>query len=208
MRSETPDRFEDGRLVSPSAERNKEPICRVLKTVLPAEGLVLEISSGSGQHVAHFAREFPGLAWQPSEREDSELASIALWVADAKLTNVRPALRIDVTAQPWPLPRAAAVICINMIHIAPWEAAEALVGGAGDVVVPGGRLFLYGPFRRNGRHTAESNAAFDRSLQSRNPQWGVRNLEDVAQLAAANGFSAPDVHEMPANNLSVVFRRL
>lgn len=207
MRSETLNQFEDGCLVSPSAERNKEPIGRVLRTVLPREGLVVEISSGTGQHVAHFAREMPHLTWQPSERAEDLLRSIACWVAKEDLTNVRPALHIDVTEQPWPVPRAAAVVCINMIHIAPWSAAEALVRGAGDIVVPGGCLFLYGPFRRDGRHTAESNAAFDRQLQSRNSSWGVRNLEDVAQLAAAHGFSAPDVHEMPANNLSVVFKR-
>lgn len=207
MRRETLGSLAPGQLVSPSAERNKEPIARVLKKVLPSEGLVLEISSGTGQHVVHFAREMPQLTWQPSEREEDLLQSIALWVAAAAPTNVRAAMRIDVTDQPWLITSAAAVVCLNMIHIAPWSAAEALIRGAGGIVAPGGRLFLYGPFRRNGQHTSASNEAFDRQLKSQNPEWGVRNLEDVARLTEVHHFGQPEIHEMPANNLSVVFRR-
>jgi SAM-dependent methyltransferase len=196
-----------GRLVSPSAERNKGPIADVLRLIVPAQGVVLEVSSGTGQHVVHFAREMPHLTWQPSERDEEALRSIQQWVATEALANVRAPLRLDVMEQPWPVSDADAVLCLNMIHIAPWPASEALIRGASAILAPGGIFFLYGPFRRNGAHTAPSNEAFDRQLQSRNPQWGVRNLEDVAAYAAAHGFGAPDVYEMPANNLSVVFRK-
>ncbi len=207
MRCENLDDLADGRLISPSAERNKGPIAEVLERVLPADGVVLEVASGTGQHIVHFARAMPHLTWQPSERDEASLRSIAHWVAAAALPNIRAPLRLDVAEQPWPVGSAVAVASINMIHIAPWSAAEALVRGAGAVVGPGGILFLYGPYRRNGRHTSPSNAVFDRQLRSQNPQWGVRNLEDVARCAQAHAFGAPETHEMPANNLSVVLRR-
>jgi SAM-dependent methyltransferase len=196
-----------GRLVSPSAERNKGPIADVLRLIVPAQGVVLEVSSGTGQHVVHFAREMPHLTWQPSERDEEALRSIQQWVATEALANVRAPLRLDVMEQPWPVSDADAVLCLNMIHIAPWPAGEALIRGASAILAPGGIFLLYGPFRRNGAHTAPSNEAFDRQLQSRDPQWGVRNLEDVAAYAAAHGFGAPEVCEMPANNLSVAFRK-
>lgn len=208
MRCEALGNLPGGRLVSPSAERNKGPVAEVLEQVLSNEGLVLEVSSGTGQHVVHFARRMPHLTWQPSERDDESLHSIAHWMADEALPNIRPAIRLDVTEQPWPISAAAAVICLNMIHIAPWSAGEALIRGASGIVGPGGTLFLYGPFRREGRHTAPSNEAFDRQLRSVDPEWGVRDLEDVARVAAAHGFSAPHVFNMPANNLSVAFRRM
>lgn len=208
MRSEALDNPMGGRLVSPSAERNKGPVADVLKQVLPKEGLVLEVSSGTGQHVVHFAREMPHLAWQPSEREEASLQSVTRWMEEAALPNIRPILRLDVTEKPWPVASAAAVVCLNMIHIAPWSAGAALMRGAQDILITGGTLFLYGPFRRGGRHTSESNEAFDRQLRSQNMEWGVRDLEDVARFAEEHGFGTPDIHVMPANNLSVVFRKL
>lgn len=208
MRGKTPTPLAGDRLVSPSAERNKGPISSVLKEVLPSNGLVLEISSGTGQHIVHFAREMPDLIWQPSECDARSLALIGHWMGEADLENVRLPLLLDVTEQPWPVASADAVVCLNMIHIAPWPATEALIRGARDVLSAGGLLFLYGPFRRHGRHTADSNEAFDRSLRSRDPAWGVRDLEEVARVAAAHGFGSPAIHEMPANNLSVVFARL
>ena len=208
MRRETPSQDYGGRLVSPSAERNKGPISSVLKKVLPREGLVLEIGSGTGQHIVHFAREMPNLAWQPTERDASSLASIVKWTEEADLLNIRPPLHLDVTEQPWPVSSAAAVVSLNMIHIAPWPAAEALIRGAGDALRADGLLFLYGPFRREGRHTADSNEAFDRSLRLRNLEWGVRDLEEVERLASAHDFGTPAIYEMPANNLSVAFRKL
>jgi SAM-dependent methyltransferase len=198
MRCEKLDNLARGRLVSPSAERNKEPVADVLKRVLPGHGLVLEVSSGTGQHVVH---------WQPTERDEETLASIAGWVATDGSPNVRSPLRLDVGDQPWPITSAAAVVCLNMIHIAPWAAAEALIRGAEATLAPGGVLFLYGPYRKDGRHTAPSNEAFDRQLRAQNPDWGVRDLEEVARYAAGHSFDAPAVYEMPANNLSVVFRR-
>jgi SAM-dependent methyltransferase len=207
MRCETLDVLEKGRLASPSAERNKAPIAAVLKQVLPDHGLVLEIGSGTGQHIVHFAKEMPHLGWQPSERDEDCLRSIRAWRSFEAAGNLREPLFLDVGDQPWPLTSAAAVISLNMIHIAPWTAAEALVRGAKTVLEPGGLLFLYGPFRRSGQHTSPSNAAFDRQLQSHNPEWGVRDLDDVAALAGLHDFAAPEVHEMPANNLSILFRR-
>jgi hypothetical protein len=208
MRCETLNSLAGGRLVSPSAERNKGAIASVLKKVLPHQGVVLEISSGTGQHVVHFAREMPYLTWQPSERDEESLQSIAHWVAAEGLTNIRAPLRLDVIEQPWPVSSAAAVICLNMIHIAPWSAGQALIRGARATLGSGGTLFLYGPFRRNGQHTSTSNEAFDRQLQSQDPQWGVRNLEDVVRFAKANDFGAPEIQEMPANNLSVIFHKM
>ena len=207
VRCEAADTLSDGRLVSPSAERNKGPIADVLNEVLPAEGEVLEVSSGTGQHVAHFAETMPHLTWQPTEREPELLASIAGWLAQTAPQNVRPPRLLDVTDEVWPARNVAAVICNNMIHIAPPAATEGLIRGAAGVVAPGGILFLYGPFRREGRHTAPSNEAFDAQLKARDLDWGVRNLEDVAALADRAGFALEATREMPANNLAVVFRK-
>ena len=200
----TGQRFSDGRWRAPAAERNQGPILDVLRRSLPATGLVLEIASGTGQHVAHFAAALPDLEWQPSEADPAFHDSIRAWTADAALTNVRPPLAFDVRG-PWPIMHADAVLCINMIHIAPWAAAQALIDGAAGVLPTGGVLFLYGPFRRGGRHTAASNAAFDAQLRGADPDWGVRDLEAVAALAEAAGFDITEVVEMPANNLGVVF---
>lgn len=193
------------RLTAAAAERNKDAILEVLRRVLPPRGLVLEIGSGTGQHVAHFARALPALDWRPSDPDPDHLESIRAWVEG--LANVREPLDLDVCRKPWPIDRADAVLCSNMIHVAPWDATEALIAGAGEVLGAGGVLFLYGPFRRFGRHTASSNEAFDASLRASDAQWGVRDLEAVEKVAAAAGFELEEVVEMPANNLSVVLRR-
>lgn len=192
---------------APSAQRNRQPILDVLKHHLPAEGLVLEIASGTGEHVVHFAAAAPHLTFQPSDLDDGARASIDDWVATLRLPNVRPAVALDVTAPSWPIDHASAILCSNMIHIAPWEATVGLMAGAGRILPRGGLLFLYGPYRRGGRHTAPSNEAFDLDLRRRNPAWGVRDLEAVADLAAAQGFDPPVITEMPANNLTLAFNR-
>lgn len=190
-----------------SAARNRQPILDVLLPRLPKDGLVLEIASGSGEHVVHFAAAMPGLAFQPSDPDQGACASVDDWARTLGLGNVRPALPLDVTDARWPVERAVAVLCCNMIHIAPWEAAVGLVAGAARALSSGGLFFLYGPYRRGGRHTAPGNEEFDRDLRRRNPAWGVRDLEAVADLAAGQGFGAPEIVEMPANNLSLVFKR-
>jgi SAM-dependent methyltransferase len=196
-----------GALCAPAPERNKGPILDVLRRVLPRHGLVLEIASGTGQHVIHFAAGLPDLKWQPSDADAQARASIAAWRADANLPNVLPPLDLDVRCEPWPVQRADALVCINMIHIAPWAAAERLLDGASRLLGPGAPLVLYGPYRRDSRHTAPSNEAFDADLRRRNPEWGVRDLEAVAALATRNGFAIEETVEMPANNLCVVLRR-
>jgi hypothetical protein len=195
------------RLVSPSAERNRAPISEVLSQVLPERGVVLEISSGTGQHVVHFARAMPNLIWQPSERDDDCLRSIVAWLSVEQLPNVRAPLHLDVSASPWPIASAAALVCINMIHIAPWSAAQALFRGGEGLLSGGGVVCLYGPFRRQGRHTSPSNEAFDELLRRQDPDWGVRDLDEVARLADTAGFDLLQTHEMPSNNLTVVFRK-
>jgi len=196
----------DARLSSPSVERNRDPILAALRPLLPPAGMVLEVASGSGEHIAHFAAAMPGLEFQPSDPSPEARASIDAWCGG--LPNVRPALDLDAARPDWPPLRADAVLCVNMIHIAPWAAAQGLVEGAARVLPAGGLLALYGPFLRHGAHTAPSNAAFDADLRARNPAWGVRGLEEVAALATAAGFGPPDVTAMPANNLLVAFRPL
>ena len=197
----------DRRLQYPATERNRDAILDVLRSVLPANGLVLEIASGSGEHVMHFARAFPGLTFQPSDPEDAALQSVAAWTQDSGLANVRPPVMLDATYGHWPVTAADAVLCINMIHIAPWRASEGLFHGAAKLLPAGAPLYLYGPYRRADVVTAPSNEAFDASLKARNPEWGLRDLETVAALARDCGFTGPVITEMPANNLSVVFRR-
>jgi SAM-dependent methyltransferase len=193
-------------LTAPAAERNKDPILAVLKRVLPHSGTVLEIASGTGQHVVHFARALPALTWQPSDPDPEMRASIRAWIAASGLSRVRAPLNLDVHAQSWPVESADAVACSNMIHIAPWSATTALMGGVAPILSPGGVLVLYGPFRQDGRHTARSNEAFDRSLRASNPEWGIRDLEAVVATASSAGLVLEDVVAMPANNLSVLFR--
>ncbi|HZQ60660.1 MAG TPA: DUF938 domain-containing protein [Casimicrobiaceae bacterium] len=195
----------DGRWFSAAAQRNQGPILEVLQRVLPASGAVLEIASGTGQHVAHFASALPDLAWQPSDPMPDCRRSIATWVGH--LPNVRPPIVLDVQQRPWPFTGANAVLCINMLHVAPWSATEALLAGAAEALAPDGILFVYGPFRRADRPTAPTNEAFDAQLRARDPAWGLRDLERVVASAAANALELAEVAEMPANNLSVVFRK-
>ena len=191
----------------PAGERNKQPIADVLASALPPAGLVFEVASGTGQHALHFAQAFPALDWQPSEPDAEVRALLAARVASAALPNLRAPLAFDVHEPKAPLARADAVVCINMIHIAPWSACEALLRHAHALLAPDAPLVLYGPFRRDGLHTAPSNADFDRSLRARDPAWGVRDLTDVDGLARVYGFELGLTVAMPANNLSVVWRR-
>lgn len=197
----------DARRMAPATERNREPILAVLRKVLPASGTVLEIASGTGQHAVHFAKAFPDITWQPSDPDAAARASIAAWTAHAALSNVRAPLALDVCSQPWGIEAAQAVVCINMIHISPWAAAQALFDGAGKVLGEGGVLFLYGPYRRDGAHSAPSNAAFDAQLRATDPEWGVRDMEAVIALGAAQGMRCDEPVPMPANNFSLIFRK-
>ncbi|HLL23020.1 MAG TPA: DUF938 domain-containing protein [Kofleriaceae bacterium] len=187
---------------SPATARNKEPIREVLATVLPSAGVVLEIASGAGEHAVHMARAFPALAWQPTDPDEVALASMAAWRAEVDLPNLRAPMRLDVRDPAWPA--ADAIVCINMIHISPWQASLALLAGAARTLGPGGVLVTYGPYRFDGV-TAPSNEAFDRSLKSRDPAWGVRDVADLA--AAAVDFELAPPIAMPANNHVLVFRR-
>jgi SAM-dependent methyltransferase len=179
----------------------------VLSEELPGRGVVLEIASGSGEHVVHFAKEFPHLEFQPSDPDDEARASIRAWIADAGVPNVREPVALDVLARPWPVGRVDAILCINMVHISPWSATLSLLDGAAEALSETGVLYLYGPYRRDGVVTAESNEAFDRSLRGRNPEWGLRRVEDLEREASARGLSRTRLVEMPANNLSLVLRR-
>jgi SAM-dependent methyltransferase len=192
---------------APATLRNREPILAVLDRVLPEQGLVLEIASGTGEHATYFAPRLRGVIWQPTDREPAALDSIAAWTAERAATNVRPPLVLDVCASTWPIEAADAIFCANMIHIAPWEAALGLFRGADRIVPAGGVLVLYGPFMIDHRHTAPSNAAFDESLRARDPSWGVRDLGEVSDVARKHGFQLLELVEMPANNLTIVFER-
>lgn len=199
----------DPRLHAPATARNREPIATVLERVLPEEGLALEIASGTGEHVAFFAKRLgPRRTWQPTDIVPKHLASIAAHVAAEGVMNVRPPLALDVEVDPWPVERADAVLAINLIHIAPWSACLALLRGAARALPSGGVLFLYGPFREGGGHTAESNARFDERLRADDPRWGVRDFEDVCSEAARVRLELAERVPMPANNLSLVFRRV
>ena len=194
-------------LFSPAAARNAAPIVEVLRRVLPLRGLALEIASGSGEHVVRFAAAMPGLVWQPSDPDEAARRSIDAHTRASGLSKIRPPLAIDAACPPWPVMRADALIAINMIHIAPWEAAIGLMAGAGATLPEGGVLYLYGPFREDGAHTAPSNAAFDDSLRARNASWGVRDIEAVAAAAVEQGLRLSERIAMPANNLSLIFRQ-
>jgi hypothetical protein len=194
-------------LTAPAVARNRDPILAVLRDVLPAAGTVLEIASGTGEHAVHFAAALPHLVWQPTDPDAQARGSIAAHAARAGLANLRPPLELDASAPTWPVTRADALVSINMIHISPWRATQGLMAGAARVLPAGAPLYLYGPYRRHGLHTAPSNAAFDENLRARDPAWGVRDLDEVAELAAALGFALQRSVAMPANNLSVIFRR-
>lgn len=197
----------DPRRHAPATLRNRAPIIDVLRGALPSSGTVLEIASGTGEHAAAFAEAFLHLSWQPTDHDPIALASISGHAAASGLANLRQPLPLDAESAEWPVARADAVLCINMIHIAPWSACSGLLAGAARVLPPQGLLYLYGPFRRDGRHTAESNQRFDRDLRERNPAWGIRDLEEVTTLAEAIGLDPAQIVNMPANNLSVLFRR-
>jgi hypothetical protein len=197
----------DPRRSAPHVARNAGPIAEVLRAVLPERGLVVEIASGTGEHVVHWARSFPNLLWQPSDPEPAALRSIEAWRIEAGLSNLLPAIPLDARAADWPVDRADAILCINMVHISPWAATLGLLRGAGRLLAAGAPLYLYGAYRQTGVATAPSNVAFDASLRARDPEWGLRDLEEVAAAAERNGFTLEGVVEMPANNLSVVFRK-
>ncbi|MGY8991680.1 MAG: DUF938 domain-containing protein [Rhodospirillales bacterium] len=195
---------QDNRLYAAAVRRNREPIFDVLKQFLPATGLVLEVASGTGEHGAYFSSRLPTLTWQPSDPNTDMHQSILAW-SQAEASTMNPPLELNAQSASWPIDQAAAIVCINMIHISPWASCLGLMAGAGRILPNGGTLFLYGPFKIKNRHTAESNAAFDQSLQSQNPEWGVRNLEDVVKVAAAEGLQFHQTVNMPANNVSVIF---
>jgi SAM-dependent methyltransferase len=197
----------DHRRSAPHVARNAGPIAGVLRDVLPARGLVLEVASGTGEHILHFAREFPKLLWQPSDPEPAALRSIEAWRAESGLFNLLPAVSLDARAADWPVPQADAILCINMVHISPWAATVGLLRGAGRLLAEGAPLCLYGPYRRAGVETAPSNEAFDESLKARDPEWGLRDLEAVAAEAEQHGLALEQVVEMPANNISALFRK-
>ena len=192
---------------APAAARNCEPILLVLRDYLPRPARVLEIASGTGEHAVWFSGALPELTWQPTDRDPEALRSIAAWRDSTGRPNLLPPLRLDAAADIWPVAQADAVVAINMIHIAPWAATQGLVAGAAQVLTPGGLLYIYGPFREGGVHTGAGNAAFDADLRARDPSWGIRDLDEVAALASQHGFMALERIAMPANNLSVVFRR-
>ena len=200
----------DARQYAPAAERNAGPILAVLGRHLPSAGTILEIGSGTGQHVAAFATAHPELSWQPSDPDPAARASIAAWSAAAALANVRAPLDVDVTAENWPDALDGplqGLVCINLLHIAPWAACTGLMAGAGALLERGAPLYLYGPFKQGGRHTAPSNDQFDRYLRLCDPAWGVRDLETVVECAAHHGLDLLGQEPMPANNLSVTLRR-
>ncbi|KMO19164.1 DUF938 domain-containing protein [Methylobacterium indicum] len=194
-------------LFAPAVARNREPILDVLHRLLPASGLVLEVASGSGEHIIHFASALPRLRWQPTDADPRALRSIAAHAHDTGLDNVLAPQSLDARAQPWPVARADAVLAINMTHIAPWSATVGLMAGAGGILPEGGLLYLYGPFRVAGAHTAPSNATFDADLRARDPAWGVRDVEAISEAGLAQGLSLVEGIPMPANNFSLVYRR-
>jgi hypothetical protein len=198
----------DHRQYAPATVRNRDFVLDVLRDVLPLRGRILEIASGSGEHVVHFASNLQGLTFQPSDPEPEALLSTAAWVKAAEVTNVWAPTVLDASQSPWPIASADGIICINMVHISPWDATSGLITGAAAILPRGSPLYLYGPYKRKGFATAPSNEAFDRNLRDRNPTWGLRDLEAVAAIAQSVGFSVPTITEMPANNLSVVFRRI
>lgn len=198
----------DLRRSAPSALRNRDPILDALRSVLPSTGLVLEVASGTGEHVIHFARELTALTWQPSDQSPAARESISAWVEAERLSNIREVMDLDTAQSPWPVEQVAAVLCINMVHISPWEATIGLMRGAGQALVSGGALYLYGPYRRPDQPLEPSNLAFDLDLRTRDARWGVRDLDAVIQCAADHGLEFERTIDMPANNLSVISRRI
>lgn len=190
----------------PAARRNRGPIADVLTGELPARGVALEIASGTGEHALYFAGRFPALTWQPSETSQRGLSSIEAWVDESGLDNLRRPVVLDVL-EPWPVSRADVVVCINLIHITPWACGQALLAGAGALLPDHGLLYLYGPYKIDGAFTTPSNAEFDASLRARDPRWGLRDVAAVAREAGTHGLELARTVSMPANNLSLIFRR-
>jgi SAM-dependent methyltransferase len=199
---------EGPRRSAPAALRNREPIAQVLADWLPKTGMVLEIASGTGEHAAYFAENFRGLEWQPSDIHPSALASIAAWRKSTDLPNLREPFVLDSASPDWPVDRADAVLNINMVHISPWASALGLIDGASRLLPQGGPLILYGPWLKDDIPTAASNRAFDADLRSRDPEWGLRRVEDFAAAAARRGLALEETRKMPANNLMLLLRRL
>ena len=197
----------DERRSAPAALRNREAIAAVLGDWLPSSGLVLELASGTGQHVVHFAPLFPMLEWQPSDPDAGALASIAAWQTHAGYANLHAPIRVDACDADWPIERADAILSINMVHISPWEASLGLLDGAARLLAPGAPLVLYGPWIVEGVVTAPSNLAFDASLKERDPRWGLRSLAQFADAAVSRGFALADLRVMPANNVMLRFER-
>lgn len=194
---------------APATVRNRDAIASVLTDWLPQAGTVLEIASGSGEHIVHFAATFPHLQWQPSDPDAAALTSIAAWSREAGLANIAPPIALDAAAMAWPLTRQAdALLCINMVHISPWAATLGLFAGASRLLAPGAPLILYGPYVEANVPTAPSNLAFDASLRDRNPDWGLRDTDAVHCAATDAGFAFAERRAMPANNLMLLFRRV
>ena len=199
----------DARRSAPAAQRNREPIAEVLSEWLPDSGLVLEVASGTGEHAVWFAERFPGLQWQPSDAHPDALASIAAWQQGAGLPNVLRPVVIDASnPADWPIERAAAVLNINMAHISPWPASLGLIAGASRMLPSGAPLILYGPWLKDDIETVPSNLAFDADLKARDPEWGLRRVEDFAEAAEVKGFQLVETRGMPANNLMLLFARI
>jgi len=198
---------EGARRSAPAALRNREPIADVLADWLPASGLVLEVASGTGEHAVYFAERFPQLDWQPTDLHPEALSSVTAWRDAAALPNVREPLLLDAAADTWPIDRADAVLSINMVHISPWTSALGLIAGAARLLRPGAPLILYGPWLKGDIPTVPSNLAFDADLRARDPEWGLRRVEDFAEAAREN-FKLADIRQMPANNLMLLLRRI
>lgn len=193
---------------APATLRNRDAIADILQQALPNAGLVLEVASGSGEHAIHFAERFPTLIWQPSDHDPVACASIAAWAADAALPNIQPPLALDASSPLWPVDRADAILCINMIHISPWAATLGLLDGAARLLDDGGPLIVYGPFLKSDIETAPSNLAFDAQLRERDPAYGIRAVEDIDAEAQKRGMERVACHIMPANNLTLIYRRM
>jgi hypothetical protein len=203
----------DQRKFAPATQRNREPILEVLLQILPQHGTVLEIASGTGEHATFFSYHLAPRQWLPSDPNPELRASISAWAEFFPCDVLQPPIDLDASAAIWPVekepllePLISAIVNINMIHISPWSTCLGLMAGAGRILPPGGILYLYGPYKQNGEHTAPSNAAFDESLQAENPDWGVRNLEDVIAAAAVKNLTLQETRIMPANNLSLIFK--
>jgi Protein of unknown function (DUF938) len=197
---------DDARLYASATQRNRDPILEVLKQVLPPSGTILEIASGTGEHAIYFAPRLSQRQWQPSDPNPQLRASITAWTAQSTIDNLHPPLDLDVTAPTWSVDKPiTAIVNINMIHISPWSACLGLMAGARRILPPGGILYLYGPYKQAGEHTAPSNAAFDESLRAQNPEWGIRDLEEVVAAAKSQQLALVKTYQMPANNLSVIF---